>query len=68
MPGCWAEMSALPAETVAPIRFATEADVDALVHLINLAFRAESFCVSGDRTDRSDILVRMGSGCFLVMD
>ena len=68
MPGCWGDMSALPAETAAPIRVATEADVDAIVCLINLAFRAESFCVSGDRTDRSDILARMGSGCFLVLD
>ena len=64
-------MSAMPANTPAthpPIRFATETDIDALVRLINLAFRAESFCVSGDRTDRRDILARMGAGRFLVID
>jgi len=53
---------------VAQIREATEADTDALVALINLAFSAEAFCIIGDRTDVADIQSRNLTGTFLVID
>jgi GNAT superfamily N-acetyltransferase len=53
-----------------PIRVATESDVDALVALINLAYRVEDFFVFGDRIDRAGVLDRMhrDGGAFLVID
>jgi GNAT superfamily N-acetyltransferase len=53
-----------------PIRVATEVDADALVALINLAYRVEDFFVIGDRIDRAGVLDRMrrDGGAFLVLD
>ena len=50
------------------IRQASVADVDALVTLTNLAFRAEDFCIIGDRTNAPDIRARFAAGTFLVVD
>lgn len=51
-----------------PIRPASEADIDRLVQVINRAYLAEAFCVTGDRTDAADIRARCKIGCFLVID
>lgn len=59
----------MPSTSITPvIRPATEADIDAIVALINLAFLSESFCVTGDRTHHDDIKNRMGIGRFYVID
>ena len=50
------------------IRPATDADIDKLVRVINRAYLAEAFCVSGDRTNTADIRARRKVGCFLVID
>lgn len=53
-----------------PVRVAVEDDADALVTLINLAYRVEDFFVIGDRIDREGVLDRMrrDGGRFLVID
>ena len=50
------------------IRTASIADLNALVQLINLAFRSEAFCVTGDRTDADDLRRRFAIGVFFVID
>jgi GNAT superfamily N-acetyltransferase len=50
------------------LRQATHADIAPLVALINTAFRAEDFCVIGDRTNDEDIRARFQLGKFLVWD
>lgn len=53
---------------VSRIRSADMNDVDAIVDVINRAFLAEQFCVTGDRTDAADIRQRFGIGVFFVID
>ena len=54
--------------TLPVIRVATEADVDEIVRVTNVAFLAEAYCVRGDRTDAVDIRNRFASGMFFVID
>jgi GNAT superfamily N-acetyltransferase len=49
------------------MRIATPADIPALTGLINLAYRAEAFCIAGDRTRDAEVGELMGAGTFLVM-
>jgi GNAT superfamily N-acetyltransferase len=51
-------------------RRATDADVDALVRLINSAYQVERFFKSGDRTDAHDVRQRMAArgASWLVID
>jgi GNAT superfamily N-acetyltransferase len=53
---------------MAAVRVATEADVPALVRLINLAYRVEDFFLHGDRTQASEIRSLLTDDCFLVVD
>jgi GNAT superfamily N-acetyltransferase len=50
------------------LRRADRSEIDRLVTLINAAFRAEDFCVIGDRTSFEDIQARFQLGTFLVLD
>ncbi len=50
------------------IRTANIADLHAIVHVINVAFLSEAFCVTGDRTDADDIRARFATGIFFVID
>jgi GNAT superfamily N-acetyltransferase len=54
--------------TTPQIRTATLDDVPAIVVLTNRAFLREQFCVSGDRTDATDIGGRFALGKFFVLD
>jgi predicted N-acetyltransferase YhbS len=54
--------------TPLPIRVATESDIPNIVSLINHAFLAEAYCVTGERTDATDIAQRMHAGTFFVID
>lgn len=49
-------------------RHANPDDIESLICLINAAFRAEDFCVIGDRTNLADIQARFQLGRFLVLD
>ena len=49
-------------------RFATEADTDALVSLINNAFQVEKFFKIGERTDAADVAAHLKSGRFLLLE
>lgn len=49
-------------------RAAEIADVDALVRLINTAFRVEQPFIDGDRTDPADVRSYMAKGRFLVAE
>jgi GNAT superfamily N-acetyltransferase len=49
-------------------RFATEADIDALVSLINAAFQVEKFFKIGERTDAADIAAHLAAGRFLLLE
>jgi GNAT superfamily N-acetyltransferase len=49
-------------------RFASEADNDALVALINKAFAVEKFFKIGERTDAADIAAHLQSGRFLLLE
>jgi ribosomal protein S18 acetylase RimI-like enzyme len=49
-------------------RHATSDDVDALVAIINRAYRIEDFFVFGDRVAGNDIVEKMSQGVFLVID
>ena len=49
-------------------RFATEADTDALVSLINAAFSVEKFFKVGERTDAADVAAHLRSGRFLLLE
>jgi len=48
------------------MRAATPDDSDALVRVINLAYRAEAFCIQGDRTSAEEVGALLGTGTFLV--
>jgi GNAT superfamily N-acetyltransferase len=50
------------------LRFATEADTEALVGLINKAFVVEKFFKIGERTDTADIAAHLQSGRFLLLE
>jgi GNAT superfamily N-acetyltransferase len=50
------------------VRAATEADVDAIVALVNAAFAVERAFLDRDRTSPSEILALLGKGTFLVLD
>lgn len=52
------------------IREATSADVEALVTIINRAYRVEDFFVTGDRIRSADVVEKMSvpGGVFLVSD
>jgi GNAT superfamily N-acetyltransferase len=50
------------------IRVATDADVHGLVSLINAAYEVEKFFVIGDRTDATDLRLRMQRGQFLLIE
>lgn len=49
------------------MRDATPGDVDALVDLINLAYRVEDFFIDGNRTFPGEIEEHMGEGPFIVL-
>ena len=49
------------------LRFAAEADIEALVALINAAFQSEKFFKVGERTDAADVAAHLKSGRFLVL-
>ena len=48
------------------VREATAQDVDALVDVINAAFKVEEFFKQGDRTSAPEIHARMRAGTFIV--
>jgi GNAT superfamily N-acetyltransferase len=50
------------------LRVATEADVAAVVRLVNLAFAVEAFFKIGDRTNADEIRAMMGRGEFLLLE
>jgi GNAT superfamily N-acetyltransferase len=50
------------------VRHAVLSDVDAIVALVNEAFRVERFFIDGDRTDAAHIAQRFESGRFLVAE
>jgi GNAT superfamily N-acetyltransferase len=50
------------------IRLAREDEAEELARLISLAYRVEDFFKIGDRTDRTDVLKRMTTGDFLVLE
>jgi GNAT superfamily N-acetyltransferase len=50
------------------IRPAREDEAEELARLISLAYRVEDFFKIGDRTDRADVLKRMKTGDFLVLE
>ncbi len=49
-------------------RFATEADTEALVSLINTAFQVEKFFKIGERTDSIDVAAHLETGRFLLLE
>lgn len=59
-----------PAAAQLAPRLATGDDVDAIVAVINAAYRAEDFFIRGDRTHRADITEHVGvpGTVFLVVD
>jgi predicted N-acetyltransferase YhbS len=50
------------------IRAATPADVDAIVRVINAAFKVERFFIDRDRTDADTVCERMQKGNFLLAE
>jgi len=50
------------------VRAATIEDLNAIVTITNRAFVCEQFCVTGDRTDATDIGKRFEIGDFFVVD
>ena len=48
------------------LRIATMADIDAIVALVNLAFRVEEVFVTGDRTHTAEVREKMHTGHFLL--
>ncbi len=50
------------------VRAATEADIPEIIRVTNRAYRAESFCIAGERTDLDDIRALCEGGLFLVID
>lgn len=53
-----------------PYRFrdATEGDIDAIVEVVNLAYRVEDFFIDGDRTHAGEVRDNMGTGTFVVLE
>jgi GNAT superfamily N-acetyltransferase len=49
-------------------RSATDADVEAIVELVNRAYEVECFFVEGDRTSAEDIRHELATGTMLVVD
>jgi ribosomal protein S18 acetylase RimI-like enzyme len=64
---CWYCGGARPAAAAAT-REAGPADVPEIVRVTNAAYVVEQFCIQGQRTDAGDVLSRLGSGCFLVVE
>ncbi len=54
--------------TTPRVRNATSEDLHAIVSITNRAFLCEQFCVTGDRTDVTDIGQRIEIGKFFVID
>ena len=50
------------------LRFATEADIPALVALINAAYQVEKFFKVGERTDEAEVRAHLRSGRFLTLE
>ncbi len=50
------------------VRAASEADIPEIIRVTNRAYRAESFCIKGERTDAEDVRALCQSGRFLVID
>jgi ribosomal protein S18 acetylase RimI-like enzyme len=50
------------------LRFASGADAEKLVRLINTAFVVEQVAIAGDRVDRMGVERYMGTGKFLVLE
>jgi GNAT superfamily N-acetyltransferase len=50
------------------LRFATDADTDTLVRLINGAFQVEKFFKLGERTDADEVRAHLQSGRFLLAE
>ena len=50
------------------MRIATAEDLPELVRVINAAYLAEAFCISGDRTHAEEVRGLMAAGVFLVLD
>ncbi len=50
------------------LRFATEADIDRLVALINAAYQVEKFFKIGERTDAAEVAQHLASGHFLLLE
>jgi GNAT superfamily N-acetyltransferase len=50
-----------------PVRVADESDAEALVRLINLAFKAERPFVEGDRIEIAEVRSRLAKGQFLLL-
>ncbi len=50
------------------LRFATEADTQALVSLINTAFQVEKFFKIGERTSTEDVAQHLVAGHFLLLE
>ena len=53
-----------------PYRFrdATEGDVDAIVELVNLAYRVEDFFINGNRTYDGEVRMHLGEGTFVLAE
>ncbi len=54
----------------APYRFrdADSSDVDAIVELVNLAYRVEDFFIDGNRTHAGEVRHHLGEGTFVLAD
>ncbi len=50
------------------VREGSPSDIPEIVRVTNLAYAVEAFCIHGNRTDERDVLDRMASGHFLVVD
>lgn len=53
-----------------PYRFrdATHADIDAIVELVNLAYRVEDFFIDGNRTYDGEVRMHLGEGTFVLAE
>lgn len=49
-------------------RNATEADIDSLVELVNLAYRVEDFFINGNRTYAGEVREHLHEGTFVIAD
>jgi GNAT superfamily N-acetyltransferase len=56
----------MPYHAVMEFRYATGADIEKMVPLINLAFRVERFMVEGDRTSAKQMESMLQKGTFLI--